>query len=554
MAADSGGAVAVGGGGGNALLLALIDSPHFSLFWCVSYLQRYADNIGIHHYLCRKLRSFPGEEIEFFLPQLVQLHITVETESMALEDLLLDLCQESTHCTLLVFWQLQAHLTELGDDPESYGFQVSKRLFNKLQYLLFNVGEEPDRRLRENTAPVTVMSGALAAVAAMPAIAGLVKPVVVSQGRKQRSHIFHVASRLIRSKSLSGVKNGAADGATSTGGATNTVASSPRRGASASGLSEHGKATPYGNKHEALSMPDLSTSEERERGFNRGLPARSRSNWRDIAESRLSVDPAAADLAAVASSAPASPRLRAISGDRRIFSAPMSADGHGPPSAAAAAAAAADREAKIKMLKTNYFRCETQFMYALQSISTRLMQVPKQARLAALRVELALLNRDLPAEVDIPLLLPTDTRSPRARHNRIVRVAPAEATVLNSAEKVPFLMLIEYLREDIDFDPDTEANKAVLAAASDRRYIFDMAYLHKQHSKQQERGRPQHSRAASSPRIGPDDMYSADIGLYGDENVPMEEKDMGDIVCCGLVLFKFFLCFSILTTECDFSV
>jgi phosphatidylinositol 4-kinase len=194
-----------------------------------------------------------------------------------------------------------------------------------------------------------------------------------------------------------------------------------------------------------------------------------------------------------------------------------------------------DRAARLKMLKTNYFRCETQFMYALQSISARLMQVPKDARLASLRVELALLNKDLPAEVDIPLLLPTDTKGSSARHHRIVRIAPAEATVLNSAEKAPFLLLIEYLREDIDFNVDSRDNKEIMASATDRRYIFDMAYLHKQHNKQQERGRSRHIRATSStPSLGPklsDEFYpETGLPISSVADVPIEEKDMGDIV------------------------
>lgn len=62
------------------------------------------------------------------------------------------------------------------------------------------------------------------------------------------------------------------------------------------------------------------------------------------------------------------------------------------------------------MLKANYFRCETQFAIALETISQRLARVPTEARLSALRAELFLLNRDLPAEVDIPTLLPPNKK------------------------------------------------------------------------------------------------------------------------------------------------
>jgi phosphatidylinositol 4-kinase len=58
--------------------------------------------VGIHYVLCNKLRQFPYEDIEFFLPQLCHLIISVDNESMALEEFLLDLCEESVTAALLV--------------------------------------------------------------------------------------------------------------------------------------------------------------------------------------------------------------------------------------------------------------------------------------------------------------------------------------------------------------------------------------------------------------------------------------------------------------------
>ena len=58
--------------------------------------------MGIHYVLCQKLRQFPYEDIEFFLPQLCHLIISVHNESMALEEFLMDLCEESVTAALLV--------------------------------------------------------------------------------------------------------------------------------------------------------------------------------------------------------------------------------------------------------------------------------------------------------------------------------------------------------------------------------------------------------------------------------------------------------------------
>jgi hypothetical protein len=52
--------------------------------------------------LCSKLRQFSYEEIEFFLPQLCHLLVSIDNSSMALEEFIIDLCEESVNGALLV--------------------------------------------------------------------------------------------------------------------------------------------------------------------------------------------------------------------------------------------------------------------------------------------------------------------------------------------------------------------------------------------------------------------------------------------------------------------
>ena len=47
-------------------------------------------------------------------------------------------------------------------------------------------------------------------------------------------------------------------------------------------------------------------------------------------------------------------------------------------------------------------------------------------------------------------------------HHRIVRIPPGECVVLNSAERAPYLLVIEILNGDLDFDPGKRGNKSVL--------------------------------------------------------------------------------------------
>ena len=47
-------------------------------------------------------------------------------------------------------------------------------------------------------------------------------------------------------------------------------------------------------------------------------------------------------------------------------------------------------------------------------------------------------------------------------HHKIVRIPPGESVVLNSAERAPYLLIIEILNDDLDFDPTKRSNKESL--------------------------------------------------------------------------------------------
>jgi hypothetical protein len=47
-------------------------------------------------------------------------------------------------------------------------------------------------------------------------------------------------------------------------------------------------------------------------------------------------------------------------------------------------------------------------------------------------------------------------------HHKIVRIPPGEAVVLNSAERAPYLLLVEILHDDLNFDPSKRGNKEIL--------------------------------------------------------------------------------------------
>lgn len=149
--------------------------------------------------------------------------------------------------------------------------------------------------------------------------------------------------------------------------------------------------------------------------------------------------------------------------------------------------------------------------------------MPKPARLSALRAELALIAQDLPAEVDIPVISPAtlkDGIASQSQHHRIVRINPAEATSLNSAERVPYLLMVEVLKEDFDFDPNSEQNKQLLEKlmlekGTTKRRLFDIT--HADHMVQ-DRSLPNGSDSVFEPATG--DLGSTSL---------IKEMDDGDI-------------------------
>ncbi|KAJ2004770.1 Phosphatidylinositol 4-kinase pik1alpha (PI4-kinase)(PtdIns-4-kinase) [Coemansia thaxteri] len=121
----------------SSLLLRLFTSQFFDSWLAVSYLFRYPHITGVQHYLCNELRRFPLDEVEFFLPQLVHLLITRPNESTAVESLLLDMSLQSSHVAMLLYWYLQAYLSDLASNPRTASFKHCQRIFNQVQELLF---------------------------------------------------------------------------------------------------------------------------------------------------------------------------------------------------------------------------------------------------------------------------------------------------------------------------------------------------------------------------------------------------------------------------------
>ncbi|OMP83572.1 Phosphatidylinositol 4-kinase PIK1alpha [Diplodia seriata] len=456
------------------LLERFIESDHFNEdpSLSVAYLSRYADHVGIHYVLCSKLRRFSYDEIEFFLPQLCHLLISVDNESMALEEFIIDLCEESVNAALLTFWLFQTYLHDLAGNPQSNAFKTCRRLYNKVQRIVFGASEPANReRIRGNVLPVTVLSSLILATVAAPFLPRHAGPLAVAQARKPR-----VTTETISDASQTQTQKVAR---------SNTVAgASPRprkpRPQSVALESTEPESPVSPKRHSTVPALEIQSSPSRQSPKTpRAASAAHRPSLLNVAkEARMSSSSLPDFRSSSVSPIPTPPPTAGLP-PRPSELAPR----REPRAPRPLSPSALSRSQKIRILRSNYFRSQTQFLSALEDISNRLVIVPKPARLSALRAELALIAQDLPAEVDIPIICPPTLKGGEAahsQHHRIVRLNPAEATSLNSAERVPYLLMVEVLREDFDFDPDTEANQTLLTRllaekGINKRRLFDLS-------------------------------------------------------------------------------
>ena len=343
-------------------------------------------------------------------------------------------------------------------------------------------GTEPIRRerIQENVLPVTVLSSLVLASVGVPLLSQHVAPLAVAQARKPRpledlSEMVPQGQKVARSHTVTG--------STSTAKGRRPAPSESKDGTQKkaqrpTAINTNGVPAirPQGNTHRV---------DGTRRHPHRQSLAVLRNNKGFVSSASLpeSHEPS------TAASVPTSPGV-----PRRPSELPRR-HSH-PPKQATSSMSQVQR---VRVLRQNYFRSEMQFLTALEGISSRLVVVPKPARLSALRAELALIAQDLPAEVDIPLICPPtliEGTASRSKHHRIVRLNPAEATSLNSAEKVPYLLMLEILKEDFDFDPQGEQNERLLGSiisekVRQKRRLFDTSEATRDPSSQSHQDNPQ---------------------------------------------------------------
>ena len=183
----------------------------------------------------------------------------------------------------------------------------------------------------------------------------------------------------------------------------------------------------------------------------------------------------------------------------------------------------------MRILRSYACRSQLDLITKLQDISTRLVVVPKVARLSALRAELTVLNHSLPRGCCLCMGCPgKGGRNANGQsifspitlqyhpHHRIVRISPSEAVVLNSADRAPFMILVEILDGDLDFDGTRRQNAEDIRAAMGETKSASSVDLH-----QRQQSEPTPTRKSEELPIEPEEAN-------GDEEVDLVEQLYGN--------------------------
>lgn len=449
----------------HALLLRLFLSPSFfSVHVALRYLLLYADNVGITYYLTGRLRQLDIHELRDVWGFVCHLLVTRPSKSRALECFIVEIAQRSTHIAMITLWFMQAALKDLSlARTDSQSFVICRRVLHKCHEIIFgdlpppstapyaalslpSQPRYPRTKVKPNVEPSLVGIGiVLAGASGMPLLAEAIGHVPIEQGRAEDD---------MNIRNVEAPADETATGGGSTQAFQVNVDDDDEEDVNDTPDTD-GTPDATSVPHETgnTTRPGVLTR-RRTVGAAQTVPALPL----HLQRSRASEDP----LGQLDTDNVAIPYL----------SSPSISSARPAPRSAAINFADAlletyDNESQLQLLRSHHCRSEVQFLLSLENISNRLLVVPRPARVSALRAELTALNHKLPAEVCMPMWC-SSSDSPKLRggisqpHHRIVRIPPGESVVLNSAERAPYLLLVEILNDDLDFDPRKRSNKEVL--------------------------------------------------------------------------------------------
>ena len=370
-------------------LLRLFDSEFFSPQLALCYLHRNPDSPGIHCEITRKLAQFPDCDIEFLLPQIC--HMLLATKSAYIENFLIALCSRNSHLALLTLWLLEAYISSHGGEH-----QLAVRVYYTCRSIVFTqfTDKQPLILGRDSTRDSVVNS---------------------------RLNNIPSPLQLLDNQSLKKESSASKMSNTSLMHAVHTESAIAAIGCIAAAFSHPGVTK--------VSREMLLVQATQPRNLSIGLFDFKMAPKRPI------------DLAGHFRTS--SPSISELSEGRAFSFKKFISDSNRASLIMASQTPSSEFDQPhrdISLMKSHHYYSEMRFIMTLVDISDRLRTLPKHARQASLIAELALLNHNLPANVYIPFRV--------ARTHRVARIVLSDCVILNSADRVPFLMMVEVIENE----------------------------------------------------------------------------------------------------------
>ncbi|KAI9352139.1 kinase-like domain-containing protein [Obelidium mucronatum] len=441
-------------------LMRLFESEFFDARLALHYLHLYPTNDAIQSYICNAFRSFPESECEFWLPQI--LHILITRGGAGIEGFIVNSALSSDHMAILTLWHLQTYLNQGNrlSSTNPNAADLLHRIYQRTQAILFgrstitatSIAASPtvDDISHPSTSQLNPTSSAIKSSAiGISQIAKVTKPENLGRTISPESEGSSTGFCKIET---SHVNNVSPTGDLIQG----------EEDDSPSGSMSASFSSSTGNVSGALAAQDFDPMKESVvivsgRGGGAG-------------EEAFGLGSAAFDQKFAASvgfpmAAPTIEEMGMGTAFRSVRFAPNVSGSNGSVNRRGEEGADG-RPSDVEWMmvhkpdfsydpRMRYFHSQLQFIMTLSDISDRLRSVPKPARQSALFAELSLLNHNLPANVCIPLWCSGGVGE--KNHHWIVRVPPNDGVTLNSADRVPYLLILEIV-DDVDNEPPSEDN------------------------------------------------------------------------------------------------
>lgn len=120
-------------------LLRFFESPVFNIHFAVHYLF-YSKEPGVLSFIGNKIFSFPDQEVDLYIPQLIVMYIQMDELAEVLDPYLTIRCRKSVDFSLKCLWLLEAHnyqVDSLGSNSSSSRktkLALMKEIFKKEQH------------------------------------------------------------------------------------------------------------------------------------------------------------------------------------------------------------------------------------------------------------------------------------------------------------------------------------------------------------------------------------------------------------------------------------